>query len=431
MVDFESQVLVLLILSVLASGCVSINVNQEIHRDSSSDISMSIDSQSPLVLNITEAIFKQNLAVENAEVSKNNTSISYSFEDVYPQEQEEKYVAFLATSNNGSGEEATDFDYDYEKDSGLMYTNFRIEVDSVGNLTNLSGGEGNDDTQDSVETIDLQTYLKGPVGRALNSSFEFDYDIETFGTVVDTNGEKLEDGSVRFDLTKNKDYYVEFKAPTLELLLDNFGDKGPRKPEWNISQWNECTAEGNQNRSVDVVNDVNYMFKPFHLRECEYVTKNHPREMVLNESEAEGYEAALEKELEGVLIAEGYRREFKKNNGVIFKHSAIKPSVSIGKFLKAEKDNLRLRDYEETPEIIVEGDNTTAYSKTVGTKTVSQSSNGFEFEDEVEVLRKVVYVQKHDILHKFVLKGESDFGLRINGVENFDSIAEKAMSKTV
>lgn len=431
MIKFDNRVLPLVMLSVLVSGCVSITVDQEIHRDSSSDISMGIDSHSPIVLNFTEAIVKQNLAVENAEVTKNNSSISYSFENVYPQEQEEKYVSFLDTSNTGSGEGTTDFDYDYQKDSGVMYTNFRIEVDSVGNLTNLSGREENDDTQGSAETIELQSLIEGPMAQALNSSFEFDYDIETFGTVVDTNGEKLEDGSVRFDLTKDKEYYVEFKAPTLELFLDNFGDKSPRKPEWNISQWEECTPEEVQNRSVEVVNGVNYMFKPSSFRECEYVTKNHPKEMVLNESEAEGYETTFEKDLEGILMEEGYRREFKKQNDVTFKHSAIKPSVSIEKFMKAEKDDLNFRGYEETPEIIFVGENSTVYSKTVDTKTITRSSNGFEFEEEVEIIRKVIYVQKHDILHKFVLKGEDDLGPGIVGVQNFDTMAEKAMSKTV
>lgn len=414
MKSFELRAVVIIAAIVVSSGCVSLNVNHEIDKDGSSDIGIEVQSDSQLVRSSVKEQFESSFAVENAVLEEGDNSFTYRFENVYPQQQEEKFSESLESSQE-SGEEASDNSgFSYEKDSGLLYTHFTLRMNSTGfdsSDSNLSG-----------------EYSQ--LGESISSGIEMNYNVEPFGEVVDTNGQTLEDGSVRFDLTEDKEYYVEFKALSADLWLSNLGSSRPESPEWDASEWSECTKNGTQSRTVELENDAeNYMFKPSTQRSCEYQTQMSAEDLTLGSTDLTDYSVEGEGEVTGENIEEAYQRTFRKSNATL-QHTVVKPTASTESYINTQVSELEAQDYETATEFITEAETTEAYSKTVDTETVVQGSGYYTYEQEIDTVRRIVMASKYDVVHKFTLEGESQYGFGIDSIEDFSSIASEAVSGT-
>jgi len=396
---------------VAVSGCVSINVNQEIHKDGSSDVGIEVESDTQLVRTSIKDTMESSMAVENAVLNEGDNSFTYRFENVYPQTQEDRFSETI--SSTGSGTQSSNSMFNYEKESGIVYTYFTLRMNSTG--FDASGS-------DSAESGE-----GGQFGDSLGSSMEFNYDVDTFGTVVDTNGQEMSDGSIRFDLTEDKDYYIQFKALSVDLLISNLGSSKPESPEWETSEWSECSKNGTQKRTVELKNEAdNFMFKPPIQKECEYTVQNSLDDMLLNENEVEEFSKVSEEKIT-YKEENAYRAVF--NNGETnLTHTVVKPG-NPSEFFAVQSQSYKENGYESSFSILTEADNTTAYTKVLDTVTTEEGSGIYSYESETTILRKVLIASKYDVVHVFQANGESSYGSSVDGVE-IDSLAEKAIQKT-
>lgn len=234
---------------ILTSGCVSVTVEQEFHPDGTSDIAFDVTSDSEFALDLVEPELEDAFATENAVLDDRDNGFTYTFENVAPHEEELPDFDVQEID-----EEADDDLMDLQRDDGILYTTFRIEMDAP-------------ELEDEDEDIEEESIW----GEEVEEMFEPDinYDIKHFGELVKTNGQELEDGGVRFDLTRDKDYYLEFEAFRPSMLVYNLLSEGACTPEWDCGEWSSC--EGfEQERSCEVVNDcTNYMFEPQEVRSCQ------------------------------------------------------------------------------------------------------------------------------------------------------------------
>lgn len=408
---FDLRTAVIMAAIVVSSGCVSLNVNHEIHKDGSSDIGIEVQSDSQIVRSSLKEQFESSFAVENAVLDEGDSSFSYKFENVYPQQQEERFSESLRSNQEGESENSG---FSYEKDSGLIYTHFTLRMNSTGF-----------DSSDSNFSSEYSQF-----GESLSSGLEMNYNVEPFGEVVGTNGQEMEDGRVRFDLTEDKEYYVEFKALSADVWLSNLGSSQPERPDWGTSEWSECTKNGTQSRTVELENDAeNYMFKPPTQRSCEYQTQLSAEELTLTSTDLNGYSVGDEGEVTAGNMEEAYERTFSKSNATL-QHTVVKPAASTDSYINSQISDLEAQDYETATEFITEAETTEAYSKTVDTETVIEGSRYYTYEQEIETVRKVVLASKYDVVHKFVLEGQSQYGFGIDGIDNFNSIASEAVTAT-
>lgn len=178
-----------LVLSMfLISGCVQIDVYQKIKRNGNIDLSLTLKSESSMILNA----MKQNLEVDPSVMEKytyeeGTDSVTYKFTDINPlkdnifkQKEDSKTDTSMFNKDN----------FKFKKEFSFPYYYYTYGI-NMGNGKSSSSKEEN------------------PFGEM----FKIGYTIEVFGTVVDTNGNKMADNKVKFNINPDEDkaYYVKFK----------------------------------------------------------------------------------------------------------------------------------------------------------------------------------------------------------------------------
>lgn len=249
------------LVSVLLAGCASMTIEQEIHPDGTQDVAIEASADSELVLNMLEEEIEQGLATENAVMEEGTNSFTYRFEGVVPHEEELPEDGFEDIGDDVGDDLGEDVAEDglvsFEREPGLFYTTFRLEMESEG-FADTEDVNGETDEFGWEEDIE-----------EMMSSMSVNHDIKHFGTLVDTNGQQMADGAVRFDLTEEEDYYLEFRAFRPSLFIENLRSDGGCAPDWECSDWGAC--EGfEEERTCTVQNDCgNYMFEPQEARACQ------------------------------------------------------------------------------------------------------------------------------------------------------------------
>ena len=230
-----SLVCLLMITMILFSGCINLNITQKINRGGSSDINLTIKSENSMFLNY----FKQNmenssLAIEKAIFSEGDNYISYYWKDVYPIAPKESNISIGKIS--------------IYKEFKFPYYYITINFDNSENLL-----------EEYNETNNLT--------KEIFNSMKLNYDFEVYGKITDTNGIKLRDNKVRFDLLKNKKYYVKFRDLFLTNWFGSVFSKKPCKPEWSCSDWKWIDTD-KKGRKCIVSNECkNYFAKPLERKE--------------------------------------------------------------------------------------------------------------------------------------------------------------------
>lgn len=234
---FKLTVPFLIIFVVIISGCIDIELTQKINRDGSSDINISAKSESSIILRtFGKSLEESGLSIDRAITTEEENKITYSWENIYSKE------AILSEPLN-----KTIIDVKKEFNFPFYYTTITLDNSDKG-------------------VIEKET---SNISEAILSMMNINYNLEVYGEIVDTNGIRLSDKKVRFDLLKNKKYYVKFKDFFLtDLFASFFFVKKGCAPEWKCSEWTEC-LENIQTRECEVVNDCNnYFFKPKEKQEC-------------------------------------------------------------------------------------------------------------------------------------------------------------------
>lgn len=238
------KILPLILLSVvMISGCISLETRAELHRDKSADIEMSATSDTEVVRQSVRAMIKERFAVSEATLSESDDGFTYRWENVRPPK--------IDSPANTNVSEA--LDWELSKDYGFPFSyNFRVEVDSQGFGDNFgasnssAGSEGSSLLSSSLSEPSVDFYMK------------------PFGKITDTNGVKTDDGFVKFDMTENKTYYIEFQDAVWNHILTGEACQ----EQWSCSQWSSC-SDGYKTRSCTASNECGtYLYRPPENQSC-------------------------------------------------------------------------------------------------------------------------------------------------------------------
>ncbi len=183
--------IILLIIVILLSGCVQAEVYQKVKRNGNFDISLTIKSESPMILNI----FKQESPINPSLQDKytyeeDETSITYKFTDLDPT----KDVIFAESEEFETGI----FGYNLSKEFKFPYYYYYFELD----LSEEDNG-----------VLDSQNKGLSGIEAMFDEMFKIGYTVEVFGKITETNGNRMEDNKVKFNLgpSENNIYYIEFR----------------------------------------------------------------------------------------------------------------------------------------------------------------------------------------------------------------------------
>lgn len=170
----KKLVILLALVSILIlSGCGTVNINQKLYRDATFDLSIEVKSDNEMFVNMVKEGFEESPVIEKATLIEQEDGFKYilekaSFKDV-------------STESGDSMFESIGI----KKEFKFPYYYYTISLKNKG-----------------VENSEY-----GSMGMSFN------YIIEPFGKITDTNGVYVGEGkkSVKFNLMKSKDYYLTFK----------------------------------------------------------------------------------------------------------------------------------------------------------------------------------------------------------------------------
>jgi len=166
-------VILTLISMLLLSGCGTININQKLYRDGTFDLSIEVKSDNEMFINMVKEGFEESPVIEKATLIE--------------QEDGLRYVLEKASFNDISTESGDSMfeSIGIKKEFKFPYYYYTINLKNKGAEDSEYGSMG----------------------------MSFNYVIEPFGKITDTNGVYVGEDkkSVKFNLMKSKDYYVTFK----------------------------------------------------------------------------------------------------------------------------------------------------------------------------------------------------------------------------
>ncbi|MBU0979706.1 MAG: hypothetical protein KJ709_02785 [Nanoarchaeota archaeon] len=212
-------IVIALISMLLLSGCGTININQKLYRDGTFDLSIEIKSDNEMFTNMVKEGFEESPVIEKATLIEQDDGFKYilekaSFEDV-------------STESGDSMFESIGI----KKEFKFPYYYYTITLKN----------KGSDDSE------------YGSMGMSFN------YIIEPFGKIIDTNGVYLGEDkkAVKFNLMKSKEYYVTFK----DLFISSwFGGASKilnrETKESKISMGTQETDFGNLEDESDLSQDT-------------------------------------------------------------------------------------------------------------------------------------------------------------------------------
>lgn len=186
---------------LLISGCVQIDIYQKIKRNGHVDMSLTFKAES-MILNA----FKTNIEVEPSMKSKytyeeTDDSVTYKFTDIDPfkdnlfkQEDNGKTDTSMFNKDN----------YHFKKEFKFPYYYYTYEIEMKDTQQEESKPK-TDNTEGMFDTSGLES--------AMSNMFKVGYTIEVFGKITGTNGNKMSDNKVKFNIgiNENKKYYVTFR----------------------------------------------------------------------------------------------------------------------------------------------------------------------------------------------------------------------------
>jgi hypothetical protein len=193
-------ILSILILSIVVlSGCVQVDVYQKIKRSGNVDMSLTFEAESPMILNT----LKQDLEIDPSIQDKytyeeTDNSVTYRFTDIdlqkdnlFAEEVDSETDTSLLDKEN----------YDFKKEFKFPYYYYTYEIDMT---------KGNTEELDAQEE---SLFDDSEIDSLFGEMLTIGYTVEVFGTIVETNGNRMDDNKVKFNIGVNtdKEYYVTFK----------------------------------------------------------------------------------------------------------------------------------------------------------------------------------------------------------------------------
>ncbi|RJQ21365.1 hypothetical protein C4580_02380 [Candidatus Woesearchaeota archaeon] len=199
-----------ILILLLLTGCLQIDIQQKLKRSGKVDLSLTFKSDSTMILENMKEQFQVNPAITRKYTySETEKSATYQFTDVDPQtdslflsQGDEKTAAFM---NKDSYKISREFKFPY------YYFTYEIHFPV------------------KEQETEQDEFASGMA----SSLFKITYTVETFGRIIETNGNKMSDNAVKFDisLTKDETHYVVFKDFFLFTWFGSLFSGSPPAPE--------------------------------------------------------------------------------------------------------------------------------------------------------------------------------------------------------
>lgn len=173
---------IFIIALIFSSGCLEITYQQKLKRNGKYDITITFKATSSEVLNLVKNSFQAKPGMsQRVEYTETETTASYHIKDIDP-----RYET-LVESDGEVGRNTMSV----TKDFRFPYYYYRL-------------------SWDYTETINPE---KTEYDQLFESMFKLNQVVDVFGTIIETNGKRMSNNRVKFDMTKagGKPYYVEFK----------------------------------------------------------------------------------------------------------------------------------------------------------------------------------------------------------------------------
>lgn len=177
------------IIILLFTGCVNIEVNQKIKRNGNIDLSIIFKSTNSFILESITQDFEINPDIENkAFFEKTENSVIFKFKNINPRKE-----SFFKKVDDDDTPLLDQDNYNFKKEFKFPYYYFIYEI-----------GEQKNDTIDE----DLQK-----LGNLFDNMMKINFNIEVFGTIIETNGNQINKNKVSFEstLTSEDYYYIKFR----------------------------------------------------------------------------------------------------------------------------------------------------------------------------------------------------------------------------
>jgi len=242
-----NPILVFLVVALLVafSGCVKMEASQKIHRSGASDFNFTVESDYLELMNFTpEAIGKMGFAVENGEVIEGDGKLTVSWKDAY----------FPPIPTDGDGADNSSTTALFGGASVARRFSFPYFLYSMNFSSKGLGGNSSE----------------AEMAEQLMSGIKLSYRLETFGKIVETNGVKLSDNSVTFDLKKRGEYYVVFRDFFLSSIFGGFSTyRGKCDVNWTCSAWSQSCFDGKISRECRRFGECDrFVFAPVTEASC-------------------------------------------------------------------------------------------------------------------------------------------------------------------
>lgn len=198
---------------ILLSGCITITMNQKLYRNGHFDYSITIPLNSQLKSMTGEIKEEMKVPEEyenNFELIETDTSLTFLFKDIDPQK-----MTSLFSEKSGSDRGVTPFDpsaVNFRKEFKFPYYVFTYEVKMDDDkIEETSNDEDRNNSNSSFQMSGMDNIVT------------LEFIVETFGTVIQTNGEKISRNKVKFLLNDDtKVLKIVFKDFFLVTLLGRF-----------------------------------------------------------------------------------------------------------------------------------------------------------------------------------------------------------------
>jgi len=231
-------------LVIALSGCITLEAEADLHRDKSMDLRFGMTSDYDRIRGAMRPEFTSTYENGTGEFVNTSDGFFYEWERVRPPVVRQPSDGDTELSFMGESMNVTE-SYSFP----LSYT-VRVEFRSEGmGPANTSGNDSG---------------MGGAMAGQFAEQIGFDFTLDPFGEIQETNGERTGDGAVTFDMTEQQTYYVEFSDP----VWNQIGVGEACQEVWDCGAWSSCT-NGTRERSCEAVQTCDsYMYRPNEVEQC-------------------------------------------------------------------------------------------------------------------------------------------------------------------
>ncbi|PIN70818.1 hypothetical protein COV94_01160, partial [Candidatus Woesearchaeota archaeon CG11_big_fil_rev_8_21_14_0_20_57_5] len=194
----------MVLLCLLLAGCITMDTKVTLKRSGNIDLDFTLSSTKELMGMMKQGMKEgMNLSadiIDKVTISETDTSITYSMRDI-----DTNAAGKLFSNDESDGMMPLDLaGIDAQVHPGFPYITYVLNIPLPAAAQN--------NTDESTQLA--QAMMSGMITMT--------FTLETFGTIIDTNGKLLDEHTVQWDLLSTDRLYVKFHDPVLAIWLGDY-----------------------------------------------------------------------------------------------------------------------------------------------------------------------------------------------------------------